>query len=409
MKCRIKLSLLLLAFSLVMLPVGSGTEKVFASPKKPKVIRLAYLGDNSGPYAPQTAACLASFMDAIQYINEEKGGIKGVRVEPVIRDSGGKLDVSISHYMEIREMKPKPLFLMGSVSGEGEALRERLAEDEIPAMWVTGTPAIYPAAYTFGLYPLYQDMFGLFVDWLAETWKGPGHPKVAFLTWDSTFGRAVLTDEAHAYAKKKGVEIVATELFGLRDVDVTTQLVRIRSKGADWIYTNTAGNGPPSIMRCAHDMGYKINLAGCGPGMEWGAIRIGGKFMEGAVPIMPFASWDEADHPGVKVMAKYFKMNKRDPAYRTVMYPLSFPFVLTAADAISRAVDEVGWEKLDGKAVKAQVEKLRDFAPLGITYWTFTPTRRTPSKAYIGMMKDGKIQPVTGWRECPDLRPAKYK
>jgi len=409
MKTVIKLGMLVVTFLLIAIGMSDNEGRAFASSEKPKTIRLALLGDISGPYAPQTAAAYAAFLDAVEYINVEKGGIKGVKLESVVRDSGGKLDVAISHYMEIREMRPKPLFLFGCVSGEGEALRERLAEDEIPAMWVAGTPAVYPVAYTFGLYPLYQDMFGLFIDWFVDTWKGPGHPKMAFLTWDSTFGRAPLTDEAYAYAKEKGVEIVSTELFGLRDMDVTTQLVRIRSKGANWIYTNSAGNGPPSIMKCARDMGYKIKLAAPGPAMEWGAIRIGGKAMEGAYNVMPFASWDDEEHSGIKLMNKYIKKNKRPSKFKTVMYFLSFQFMLTFEEAASKIIEEAGWEGLNGKAVKAQIDKLSDFSPLGLTYYTFTPKKHTPGKAYIGRVQDGKIIPITGWKECPDLRPAKFK
>ncbi|MDY7031506.1 MAG: ABC transporter substrate-binding protein, partial [Thermodesulfobacteriota bacterium] len=187
---------------------------------KPKEIVLPLIIDISGPYAPITAPAYAGFADAAEYVNKQ-GGIKGVPVKPIIRDCGGRVNVAISHYMEFREMKPKPLIIMISVSAEGEALRERLAEDGIAAMCVPGGTAIYPVAYTFALYPLYQDMFGGFMDWVVENWnheKMGRRPRIGILTWDTTFGRAILTPEVYDYAKKKNIDIVDKVMFSVRDL-----------------------------------------------------------------------------------------------------------------------------------------------------------------------------------------------
>ena len=72
-----------------------------------------------------------------------------------------------------------------------------------------------PHVHLRGL-PTYADLCGLFIDWLAETWKGTEKPKLAFLTWDSTYGKAVLYDEVMEYAAKKGVEVVARRSSGSR-------------------------------------------------------------------------------------------------------------------------------------------------------------------------------------------------
>ena len=402
---------LVTCFSFTALWFSGFFTSVYASPKKPEVIRIAFIGDLSGPYAGVTGPTYVGLLDVTEYVNKELGGIKGVPVEPVVRDSGGKVDVAISHYMELRDLKPRPLVLLNCVSSEAEALRERLSEDKLPGLLVTSTSALYPPGYSFGWYPLYSDQYGLFIDWLAEDWdrkKMGRRPKLAFLTWDSTYGRAVLTDECYAYARKKGIDVVATELFGLRDMDVSTQLAKIRNKGADWIYTNTLVHGPVAIKKSAYDLGYQVNIAG-GLGLDYACIMLGGKLVEGAVSIIPYASWDEVTNRGVGKMAEYFTKNKRKKSYRTVMYHIVWATALAAVEAIERAVDEVGWERLDGEAIKNQLEKMKDYSPLDIAYFTYSPTKRSPSKAKVMRIKGGKIIPITGWRECPDLRPAKYK
>ncbi|MDY7032588.1 MAG: ABC transporter substrate-binding protein [Thermodesulfobacteriota bacterium] len=384
--------------------------KVQAAQGKPEAVYVAMLADLSGPYAPGTAGLNSGMKDACEYVNTVLGGIKGVPVKSILRDTGGNVSVAISRYMEVREMKPRPIVLIISVSSESEALKERFAEDKFPCISVVSVPAIYPPAYTFGMAPLWADQFGAFIDWLVETKEGlkdPKHPKVAILTWDTAFGRSVLTDDCFDYAKKKGVEIVAKELFGVMDIDVSTQLFRIRSKKADWIYTCTSFLGPPVIMKSARGFRYKINL--CNAPMDWSLINIGGDVMEGVTGMLPFESWDDSEHPGIKLVDEWFKKKGRKPSERVLGYLLAWGNIITIVECTRRAVDEGGWDNLDGPAVKAQFEKLRDFKALDLAYFDYTPKRRTPTKVKMYRIKGGKILPITDWRVCPDLRPAKYK
>jgi branched-chain amino acid transport system substrate-binding protein len=380
-----------------------------AAPKKPKEIRVAFIGDFSGPYATSTAPMHDAFTDAVEYINKQ-GGVEGVPVRIVMRDTGGKVDVAISHYMEIREMKPKPKFLILVVSAEGEALRERLGEDKMPTLCVVSTSAIYPAAYTFGWFVLWVDQFGCFIDWLAdnEDVKKMGRPpRLAILNWDTTFGRAILTDECYAYAKKKGIEIVATELFGVRDMDVTTQLARIRAKSPDWIYSNTTSHGPGIIAKCANQMGFKVNFAGAY--VDEGTVTVGGRAMEGWIALFSQRSLAEDKHPGINVLREWLRKKNRDPKVWQMGYVSIWGNMLIAREAIKNAVKKAGWDRLDGIAIKAQMEEMRDFSPLGLGYWTYEPGRMTPRMSRIYRITNGKVIPISDWLECPDLRPAKFK
>ena len=411
MKNAVNLLVSVIFFASLILFADNHLNSAMAGTKKPKVIRIAMIEDLSGPYAPVLTGVHSAIMDACEYVNKELGGIEGVHVEPVIRDFGGKVDVAISAYMELIEMRPRPLTLGMLHSSTAEALKVRFAEDKIPSIVGTSTSSIYPVGYTFGRYPLYADMFGAFIDWMVENWDrekmGRG-PRLAFLTWDTAYGRSVLIEECFAYARKKGVSIVGKELFGVRDMDVTTQLVRIRQKKPDWIYTNITSVGPAVIAKSAHSMGYNIKLAN-GLGNDWSAIKIAPKAMEGAINVMSFDSWDDHNSKGIKAVNRYFVDKKRKSSEKAAGYLLTWTYVLTAAEAIDRAVKEEGWKGLNGAAVRTQLEKMKDFSPLGLGYFTYTPKKHAPSRVYISQIKGGKIIPITGWRDCPDLRPDKFK
>jgi ABC-type branched-subunit amino acid transport system substrate-binding protein len=248
----------------------------------------------------------------------------------------------------------------------------------------------------------------LFIDWLAENWKEKRPARLAFLTWDTTYGKAVLYPEVMDYAKSKGIEVVASELFGVRDLDITSQLTRIKAQKADWIFTNTAGRGPAQVAKAMKEMGLTARLAGS-IGLDDSCLYIEKDAFEGAVTVHPFAGWVEKDNKGVQLMNEYFEKNKRTPTYRTIMYPMGFTGVLVFKEIVERIVDKQGWGKLNGPAIKAEMEKLQDFNAHDIAIFSYTADRHSPNLAKVFEVKQGKLLPVTELRKCPDLRPAQYR
>lgn len=388
-------------FSLMVLSAASAQEG------KPGKLLYACIPDMTGPYAAIVGPAYAAFQDAAEYVNST-GGIRGVPVEVVVRDSGGKVDVGVNAYMQFREMRPRPSMIYGVVSGIGEAIKERLNEDKMPAMWVCSTEVIYPPMYTFGAYPTYADLCGMFIDWLKENWKESRPPRLAFLTWDTTYGKSVLQPEVLEYAKSKGVEVVATELFGVRDVDITSQLTRIRAKNADWIFTNTAGRGPVQVAKAAKEMGLKAGVAGS-IGLDDSCLYIDKDVFEGAVTVHPFANWTETDNKGIQLMNKYIEKNQRKPTFKTIMYPMGFTGMLVFKEVVERIVDKQGWAKVDGPTIKAELEKMADYNCNDIAIFSYSAKRHSPLKAKVFQVKGGKWVPVTKLKDCPDLRPAAYR
>ena len=201
---------------------------------------------------------------------------------------------------------------------------------------------------------------------------------------------------------------MAEELFGVRDVDLTSQLTRIRAKKADWIFTNTAGRGPVLVAKAAREMGLEAKVAGS-IGLDDSCLYIDKEAFEGAVTVHPFANWSEEDNKGIQLMNKYFEKNNRKPTYRTIMYPMGFTGVLVFKEVVERIVEKHGWDKVDGPTIKAEMEALDNFNAHDIAIFSYTAKRHSPNMARVLQVKDGKWVPVTEMMECPDLRPAKYK
>ncbi|MBI5955982.1 MAG: ABC transporter substrate-binding protein, partial [Chloroflexi bacterium] len=127
--------------------------KVPPTPTPVRTIKLYHFGDVTGPYAPITLPLVNAFEDALKYINE-KGGIRGAKVEHEWMDTGGKLPQAIAAYNKFREATPKPIVMLIYGSTEGEALKERFAEDKITVLsYSVSDPQLVPPGWIFGALP----------------------------------------------------------------------------------------------------------------------------------------------------------------------------------------------------------------------------------------------------------------
>jgi len=377
-------------------------------PKKPEMINIFVLGDMSGPYASVMAPTQVALDDCSAYINDKLGGVDGVPIKVTNFDTGGKMDVGLTAYSQAREIKPKPLVGFGYISSLNAALREQLIQDEIVFIATTAPDAIYPQGYTFGWFPLYPDWYGVFIDWLAK--KEPS-AKLAILTWDTAFGRGVMTRECAAYTKSKGIDLVAQEVFPINAVSVETQLRKIRARGAQWIYSNTTSGGAQLILRNAREMGFNIRLAGAEHMGDYSLSRLAGdELVNGTISSWYQTNFEDVDDPGMKIVIRYFEKGGYPEKYKTHSYPIMWTALGTAYEAIKKAVKEAGWERLDGNSVKEAMMTLRDFRPFGgLSYITYTKDRRTPTKAYMTEIRNGKMVRISDWMDCPDLRDPEMK
>ncbi len=421
---RLLISVLVLITVLVPLFACAPAAPSPAPAAKPDKVVFHHFGDLSGPYAAITAPIVAGVNDLCAYYNTEKGGIEGVKVEQVFRDTGGKLDAALAAYSSFKESKPYPILIMLYGSAEGEALRDRFVEDKIACFTNSPSPTcMYPPGYEFSSIPSYTDSMGAFIDWVTADWsKKTGQPvKLALLTWDSTFGKAIMVDEVRNYAKSKGVEIVYEGVYGMRDLDVSTQMTTIKDKGANWVYNNTLAHGPKVVLGAAealkmlnHDI-YdatpgKVHVASGPWGMDESVLLLcGPDLSKGMVGPRSFASWSETDNPGVKLVTALADKNNRQPKERVMGYLGVIAGVNMCFDAIAKAAQAEGWDKLSGTTIKNQFIKMNNFDALGITRYTYTATKPESTSTRIFKAEGGKLLPITDWVSCPDLKPAAVK
>ncbi|MEJ2717543.1 MAG: ABC transporter substrate-binding protein [Deltaproteobacteria bacterium] len=331
----------------------------------------------------------------------------------VIRDNTGQASLGLQQYAELVNMKPKPLFFGVPHTPTAEALREKFKADNVIGYVPSSVDDLYPQGNAYGFYALYPEQAGILVRWVKENFKEKRNPRVAIITWDHAYGRAIMTPEFYAYCKKIGVDIVAKELFGVRDVDVTTQMVRIRAKKPDWLLTNCTGSGPVAIMRAAKELGMKTKLLN-GVAGGWELLRVDPDLFQGCVSTINHVSYDADQLPSMKKLKKYMKKYKRTIKEQSLFYIIGWEYALMVHNTVKAAVAKAGgWDKLTTAAIMNELNSLTDWEPLdGIAKVTYTKKMRSSPWMCLFRIEGKKLINIVGpgkFVKAPDLRPEKFR
>jgi len=372
--------------------------------EKEKVVEI-------GMIAPLTGGAASSFQVAVKqwdnYLRnfEEKGvpGLSlppGVTIEPIWLDDAGELARGISVYNRLLE-RGVPMVVVGWISTL-ETLKPRFEKDQVPAIACGVTDAMmYPPGWIYGFYPTESERFAILCDWIMENWRGERPPGSGFIGPDLAWGRACEVTGAE-YARSIGIEMLPMELVPVVSLDSSVQLLRLADGGADFIYITTYWSSALPIMRDAERLGLteKIRFGGYENSQAIELIEALGPAGEGYFATRAYPWYKEVPALADMLVSRDGRLDAvtADGALNLLLLP-------TTIEAIRRAVEEVGYENLDGRAVKEALDSIKDFDPHGIGKTiTYTPEdHRGSATVRIYEVQGGEAVPVTDWREAPML------
>lgn len=386
-----------------------------------ETITIYHFGDLSGPYAAITSPLINGMQDAVNAVNAN-GGVRGATIEVVFTDTGGSVDEAVAAYDRFTSEDDNVLLMFTYGSGEVEALASRFAEDQIVNLSAgLSAEGFYgpDSGYTFGLGPIYPDQFGLFLDWLTANWddvkpaSAGDEINLAYVSWPGAFGQGALTNETRAYAASLGVNIVAEETYDLAPTaDTTTALLNAQAAGANVLWTNTLAFGPAAVMNGLGALGLQgeFVVAGANWGMDVATFAFVQDPALAAGFIAPFPSlwWNDVDHPGVQKVAEIFAANSRTPGEQNAGYLIINAGVDLAVTVLEMAIDEVGFDALNGEALYNVLTTKGPFEPLdGVLRLDYADGSRSPHVAQIRQIQGGPAQfnVLQDWTATPDLRP----
>ena len=401
-KISLRLNFRAIAAILAVVPLGLGLTACGGdSTTESTTIKVGAVFDLSGPTSDVGTAYANGIRGYIDWLNSE-GGVTmadGTQktVELLYQDYAYKVDQAEQLYS--RYVQQGVVAFQGWGTADTEALRGRIAEDEIPFMsaslsHVLGDPKDAP--YNFLPGTSYTDQFKVLLDWILETEGADGTaPKVALMHNPSPFGLSPYNAGGKDYADSLGIELTKDEM-PRGSTDFTAELTRIVDGGATWVvFQNTSG--PVSVaLRNAKDLGLDLKFA-C---LNWCSNAVltdlAGDAANGVLGSMLFSP------PGDGVTGfgdadAFLQSQGSSIADEGLLYGQGWMTMHIMAEGIRRAA-EAG--DVTGAAIKAALEELRDFDMGGVTApITFTEgNHRSTDSMRIFVVDGGAWTPLTDLR-----------
>ncbi len=387
-----------------------------AEPVKEKVIKVGMFYELTGPVQGSLPGLTLAHYDAYwKWLNETKGGIRGIKVEHMWFDAAYNVERSISGYKNYKDAGV--LIIEPWTSVTGEPLLEMANRDEIPMVshWAT-EKALDPQYSMYSWSPSFTQFFTTALKWIKETdWKESRPPRVAQIAWKVPMGMSHI-EPSTPYAAKLGIELGPYEYVPIMPLDSTAELLRIKEAKADYIYVPMAAPAPGLILRDAKKLGLLDKFKWImGPMvMKSGSVPLMGELIDGQIGVS-YDSYPQENIPAVPfindILERYLA---KDPRLNRVPYDSAYMNLmvdqLIITEAIGRAIDKVGYDKLNGKAVKEALLTIKDFDTMGlIPPLTFTASNhqgqnkaRMAKLVWKGPEGIPAVVPISNWIEPPE-------
>lgn len=200
--------------------------------------------------------------DYFRYVNEVKGGVAGRKIEMILVDTGYKVPEAVA---AVRKFAVQDRVDMIATWGAGEGLAAKpiIQSYRIPTInystsWEILEPPVDYMYLPFGSYRM--DCYAV-IDYIRTIHKGKEAPKIGLLTYNNAYGRSI-HQPTRDYAAKQKVQIVAIEEFPPKTVDLTTELLRLRQKGAEYVFMQMLPATIITTFKSADRIGYTPQFFG---------------------------------------------------------------------------------------------------------------------------------------------------
>ena len=239
-------------YSRTIVAAGLVATLVVPARAQDKEIRIGALMAASGPAAFLGASQKNAFEMLVEQINA-RGGMAGYRIRPFVYDTEGNGTIAAQQFRRLVDSDKVSVVIGPSTTGESLAIRSVANEMKVPLISMAGAEAVVvpPTPFVFKTPPtdriVAQHVLGFM--------KSKAIHSIGLLSSADGFGQAGAA-VVKEVAGKIGLKMAAAEEFGPRDTDMTPQVLKIRSSGADALLIWSVNPGPTIILKNAAAIGF---------------------------------------------------------------------------------------------------------------------------------------------------------
>jgi len=184
------------------------------------------------------------------------GGVLGRKLELYTYDDGTDASKANGFAKRLIEEDKVDILIGGTTTGSTMAMVPVVEKAEIPFISLAGAVVIVEPVKKWVFKTPHTDRMA--AEKVFEDMKKRGLTKVGLLSENSGFGQSG-KKETLAVAGKYGMQIVADEMYGPKDADVTTQLTKIKNTaGVQALLVFGFGQGPAVVTKNIGQLGITL-------------------------------------------------------------------------------------------------------------------------------------------------------
>jgi branched-chain amino acid transport system substrate-binding protein len=379
-----------LSVAVVFAFLGAGASVNAQAVKVGAVINL------TGPASAWGQYHAKGLQDYIRYVNEVKGGVGGKKIELTIVDHAYQVPEAVRFVKKFCEEKVDMLAVWDA--GSGIAVKPIIQEYKIPTINFSTpeqllNPPIDYMYLPFGSYVMDSDAV---LAYIKAIHKGQAPPKVGLLTWNNTYGKTI-QGPSKEYAAKNNIDIVGIEEFPPSTLDLTTELLRLREKKAEYIFVQILPAGIITAFKSADRINYDAPFFGTYTATDPDFFKLGKGLIRNRFAASFCGCLPVDNTPAVKLLQDLWKR------YKSVdKFDISYWTGVTIASIMERGIEKANKDfgKINGETINKALESFRNeqFGGL-VPYVTYTKTDHQGSftTRIIRIHEDETFTPLTAF------------
>lgn len=268
-------------------------------------IKIGIIADLTGATGDVGTPYSEGMLAYVDHRNAD-GGIDGHKIEAMSNDYAYEVPKAEQLYKQY--VNDGAVAIQGWGTGDTEALRTKVANDELPFMSgsfaeVLADPEQSP--YNFVVAPTYSDQMRVALNWINEDSGGSG--EVAVFHHDSPFGEAPVAD-GQEWVQEKGYDLgYKSYAMPGGSANYVGLLSQAKSQGAKYIVIQNVASPAAQVAKDIKDQGLDMKIVclnWCGN--ELFIATAGAEAAEGHILVQPFAPVT-AKKPGHETIASYLE------------------------------------------------------------------------------------------------------
>jgi len=362
-----------------------------------KDIKVGAVINLTGPASTWGQFHAKGHKDYFRYVNEAKGGVYGNKINLTVVDHGYKVPEAVKYIKKFCTADKMDITATWD-AGSGIMAKPIIQKYKIPNINYSTYQGILkaPVDYAYLPYGSYiMDSYAV-LEYIKTIHKGVDPPKVGLLTYNNAYGKSVHA-ASKDYAAKHNVNIVTIEQFPPRALDLNTELLRLKNKGAEYIFMQCLPSAILMALEAADRVRYNVPFFGTWTSTDPDFFKRGKGIIRDRMHMQFPGGLPVDGTPGMALMkqlwARYKTVTKFDASYWEGVV-----IAVLMERAFERAHEKFG--KIDSQTINEALQTFRneDFGGL-FPNVTYTDTDHSASwvARIVKINEDSTYKPLTAF------------